>query len=239
MKKCNRCERELELNQFPKHCDCLHGVSGTCNRCKKVLHIERVGYKKTTCYLNEKECSSCGELKNKSLFSRRSGSADGFNGRCKACIYKTVDKKNKAETDLKRYHDRIKSDPEYKERTRANQRKYMKNYRKKPVIRIGKRVSEMMRKTLSGAKANNHTWNILDYSAEELKEHLEKQFSKGMTWKRFLSGEIHIDHIIPQSSFNFESFHDGDFKACWALSNLQPLWAKDNISKNNNLTHLI
>ena len=48
-------------------------------------------------------------------------------------------------------------------------------------------------------------------------------------------GEWHIDHIVPVSAFNFDSPEHMDFKRCWALSNLQPLWGRDNISKHAKL----
>lgn len=43
----------------------------------------------------------------------------------------------------------------------------------------------------------------------------------------------HIDHKIPKSAFNFETPEDIDFKRCWALKNLQPLWAAENIKKHD------
>ena len=43
----------------------------------------------------------------------------------------------------------------------------------------------------------------------------------------------HIDHIIPQSKLLYDSMDHPNFQKCWALENLQPLWAKDNISKSN------
>jgi hypothetical protein len=61
--------------------------------------------------------------------------------------------------------------------------------------------------------------------------HLEKQFTKGMTWDNY--GEWHVDHIRPMSSFNFTSVDDPEFKECWALCNLQPLWELDNLSKGS------
>jgi hypothetical protein len=42
----------------------------------------------------------------------------------------------------------------------------------------------------------------------------------------------HIDHIIPLSSFRFETAHDPEFKAAWALTNLRPIWAVDNLRKH-------
>jgi len=57
----------------------------------------------------------------------------------------------------------------------------------------------------------------------------------GMTWEKYLKGEIHIDHIIPISLFNIISIKSKGFKKCWSLENLQPLWAKDNLKKKNKL----
>ena len=78
---------------------------------------------------------------------------------------------------------------------------------------------------------NTKYLNILGYSKEELKNHLEKQFTKDMTWKAFRNGDIHIDHIKPQSLFDLKDIND--VKECWSLKNLQPLWVKDNIAKSN------
>jgi hypothetical protein len=65
----------------------------------------------------------------------------------------------------------------------------------------------------------------------DLMSHIEKQFKEGMSWKNY--GEWHIDHIIPQSWLPFNSLEDENFIKSWCLSNLQPLWAKENISKGN------
>lgn len=77
---------------------------------------------------------------------------------------------------------------------------------------------------------NNKTFDIVGCSPEFLKEHIEKQFTDGMSWD--LMGEhIHIDHIIPLSSANTE---DEVYKLCH-YTNLQPLWAKDNLKKSNKI----
>ena len=83
---------------------------------------------------------------------------------------------------------------------------------------------------------NGRKWQELTgYSLDDLRRHIEKQFKKGMTWERFLAGEIHIDHKIPVSAFNFDSPDHIDFKRCWALKNLQPMWANDNQVKHAKL----
>jgi 5-methylcytosine-specific restriction endonuclease McrA len=67
------------------------------------------------------------------------------------------------------------------------------------------------------------------FSITDLKKHLEKQFDKYMSWNNY--GKYwHIDHIIPHSLFQYTSMEDQSFKDCWALNNLRPLEAKQNLS---------
>jgi len=66
--------------------------------------------------------------------------------------------------------------------------------------------------------------------------HLESMFVDGMSWENY-GGGWHVDHILPLSSFEYETTDDDSFKTAWALSNLQPLWASENISKGNRLNH--
>lgn len=69
----------------------------------------------------------------------------------------------------------------------------------------------------------------LGYVVDELRAHLEAQFAEGMTWANH--GEWHIDHIRPLSSFTITSFRCRGFRKAWAIDNLQPLWAADNLRK--------
>lgn len=84
-----------------------------------------------------------------------------------------------------------------------------------------------------GLTKNNKTFNALGYSPEELIKHLESKFQPGMAWENYGRDGWHIDHIVPDSWFTYESMEDQGFKDSWALSNLQPLWAKPNHSKGN------
>ena len=76
-----------------------------------------------------------------------------------------------------------------------------------------------------GKTKEGNTIDLLGYSALELKLYMESLFTEGMTWDNH--GEWHIDHIKPLSSFNKETLPS----VVNALSNLQPLWAKDNRNK--------
>jgi hypothetical protein len=94
------------------------------------------------------------------------------------------------------------------------------------------RVGALVRRTLRfNKKKDGKMKDILGFTVDELRQHIESQFTEGMSWDKFLSGEIHLDHKTPINFFKPQSVDDPAFKACWALSNLQPLWARDNLSK--------
>jgi hypothetical protein len=91
-------------------------------------------------------------------------------------------------------------------------------------------VKGWVRKRLRHAIPDGFNWSrMLPYSAEELACHLEAQFLPGMGWHN--RTDWHIDHIRPISSFNIQHWDSDAFRACFALSNLQPLWALDNVLK--------
>ena len=80
-------------------------------------------------------------------------------------------------------------------------------------------------------KNKKSTFDILNYTVDELKEHLEVLFETGMTWDNY--GDWEIDHVTPDSWFVYNSMEDKEFQKSWALKNLQPKWKKDNRSKGN------
>lgn len=124
------------------------------------------------------------------------------------------------------------------EYARQRARKKARLRREDPSYRLMSRIAARVRLMAKG-KGSRRTCDLLGYSMDELRQHLERQFTKGMTWERFMKGEIHIDHIIPVSAFNIQSVDDPDFKACWALTNLRPMWARENLSKNNKVLTLL
>ena len=90
-------------------------------------------------------------------------------------------------------------------------------------------MSKSIKKSLTGGKVGISWTKLLGYNAKDLMNHLKRLFQPGMTWENY--GEWHIDHKIPRSVFNFSKPEHVDFKRCWALSNLQPMWAAENIKK--------
>jgi hypothetical protein len=78
-------------------------------------------------------------------------------------------------------------------------------------------------------RKSSHFNQYIGCDIQELKNHIEKQFADGMNWDNHSYEGWHIDHIIPLSSAkNIEEL----YKLCH-YTNLQPLWAKDNLRKGN------
>jgi hypothetical protein len=122
--------------------------------------------------------------------------------------------------------------PDIKKRTRYLQNKRLKENIQ---IRLNVRISGAIRHSLKNGKQWYHWEDLVGYTVDDLKQHLEKQFKNGMSWDNYRHDGWHIDHIIPLKAFNFSSYGDIDFKRAWALDNLQPLWGKENMSKGAKL----
>ncbi len=119
---------------------------------------------------------------------------------------------------------------EWRINNREKVRAYKNNKRKNDILyRISESSRERIRRFLKskGFKKNTTSFKMIGCSPLELKEHLEKQFLKGMNWLNY--GEWHIDHIIPLSRAESEK---DIFKLC-NYQNLQPLWAEDNLKKSD------
>ena len=118
----------------------------------------------------------------------------------------------------------------------ANRRQYNAEYSldfyyKSPKHKLSRTFATYMRRSLKGKKNGKHWEDIVDYDIQTLMIYIQTKFVEGMSWDNY--GEWEIDHIRPISSFNFNSFEHPEFKQCWSLDNLQPLWKADNRSKKD------
>jgi hypothetical protein len=92
---------------------------------------------------------------------------------------------------------------------------------------IRNRVYSALKNYKEGKKL--HTMEYVGCNVEQLRNHLESQFVDGMTWEN--QGDWHIDHIRPCASFDLSN--EDERQRCFHYTNLQPLWATDNLSKND------
>ena len=203
-------------------------------------------------------CSKCGIEKQTKDFAKSKKYLKNY---CKACDSKRASEyernnREKAAISDKIYYDANinkirKRSKDYSIKNResisANKKIYFQSSkekiydsrRKKIASDIKYKLNHSIRKrmcfSLRGAKAGQRWEDLVGYSVDKLKKHLENQFSQGMNWSNYGKYGWHIDHKIPIRAFNFKSPEDEDFKRCWALENLRPLWAKENLSKGGKL----
>jgi hypothetical protein len=103
--------------------------------------------------------------------------------------------------------------------------------------RLDRKVRAGIHKYLSGEGVSRSWQEHVGYTLADLAAHIERQFLKGMSWDNM--GEWHLDHITPLSAFGYTSVTDPDFRAAWALTNLRPLWARENLAKSARRTLLL
>jgi len=94
-----------------------------------------------------------------------------------------------------------------------------------PICRLQRNVRMRVKSALSGSRSNS----TCSCTTDELKRHIESKFSKGMSWANY--GEWHIDHIVPVAAFDLSN--PAHRRAVNHFTNLQPLWAKQNLAKGD------
>ncbi len=118
------------------------------------------------------------------------------------------------------------------EKVRSYHRKYESRRLEKDVnFKLAKNLRIRIRKVLVNNKKVGSAVKDLGCTLGLLKTHLEMRFTIGMRWDNY--GKWHIDHITPLSSFDLTN-REQFLKACH-YTNLQPLWALDNIQKSNKI----
>ena len=99
-----------------------------------------------------------------------------------------------------------------------------------PIFKLRKNVRHRLSKILK-TKVSAAAFGFMGCSVEELKKYLESKFQSGMSWDNYGYYGWHVDHIKSLSSFDLTD--DKQLKQACHYTNLQPLWAKDNLRKNN------
>lgn len=249
VKVCTHCAvaKSATLEFFPVHKMGKHGVHSLCRPCKKLDDEKRRKRPDQMARQQAWRDANKETVKQSNAEYRQAGYSS--TAAVAAWRAKNIDHARKLERErMARYR---RADPEkhraagraYTEKNRAaiNARATaasMEKYRNNPWFNLKSKIGSRLRKMVVG-KAGRKTEAILGYNRMELLVHIEKQFTKGMTWQKMLSGEIHLDHIIPVAAFRCESIDDPAFKACWALSNLRPMWAVDNLRKQAKVLSLL
>ena len=122
------------------------------------------------------------------------------------------------------YRDHLEYCKEYNRQRgqTEKQREYDRQRGQRLDVKLRKTISQGMRHSLKHDKSGQHWETLVPYTLQDLRQHLESQFTPEMNWDNYGS-YWEIDHIIPQNTFNITSPEDSDFQICWSLANLRPL----------------
>jgi len=125
---------------------------------------------------------------------------------------------------------------DWRKRNKTYSKKYTRKYHKKrrqedPTFKMLSSLRVRLKKyvRLSKIKDVSTLKEIIGCSPEYLRKHLERQFTDGMSWKNHTTTGWHIDHIVPLSSAKTSN----ELEKLMHYTNLQPLWASDNMEKSN------
>lgn len=227
-KRCSRCEKTKCISLFHRAPYGLHKRAAMCKECKKEWVVQDRAKKLPEYNARSKDWAvrnpdkiANSRMKNRSEKNRKS--------RLKA--------KDKYHADADFARSRLS---EYRSKNPEKVREWNRNSNQKRYKNIKFRIENSIRCGISAeigrsGKKGMRTFKALGYSSSDLMRHLEKKFVDGMSWENY--GEWHIDHIIPLSAFNYASVDHIDFGRAWSLSNLQPLWAAENIRKHDSLSN--
>jgi len=189
-----------------------------------------------------KICCTCKTEKDLNEFQKDKANKDGLRPDCKICCRNRKRKyyiKNRDKI-LKHNKGWLMENREsmfnYYKEWRLNNKEslyeYQKNRRNSNIsCKLIHYNRTRINKVLKNNKKISRTIELLGCTIEKFKLHLESSFSKDMNWDNY--GKWHVDHIIPCSSFDFSNLEEQ--KKCFHYTNLQPLWAIENLKKSNKI----
>lgn len=258
-KTCTSCNKKKDINDFYKNIHTKNGLVSCCKLClniknkkyreankKKIKERRAKYYKKNKDRL--KKCSKIYKDKNKDktieylkkneerIKERRVKYYKKNKEKIKKCS-KNYSKQN--EEKIKKYYKKNKD--KTKEYLKKNKDKISKRYAK---YKKNRKISDPLFKftdilrsrtykafKIKNWKKTSKTSEMLGCNPETAFSHIESQFIEGMSWENHGLYGWHIDHIVPLSSAKNE---EELMKLCH-YTNLQPLWAKDNLRKGDKI----
>jgi len=210
-KMCPKCSTIKHKSNFHNDNHSIIGLQLQCKNCQKE-HATEISRKRPKVPEQNKRCCRCKQTKPVDIFYNDKYTPDRLSRKCKDC----------ADTVNRQYRRNNK------DIVREQKRNYIEN-------NIQAKISHNLRTRVGKIIKNKtiKTFEALGCSAEELIEHLESRFLPRMNWENYGPEGWHVDHIIPLSSFDLTDLMQ--FKKACHYTNLQPLWARDNLSKGSKI----
>ena len=175
-------------------------------------------------YYLMKQCTKCNEVKELTEFYKRNASTYRLD--CKDCVKarvaKNYDPKKKSQYDKSYRKSNAVEIASYKKRWEHHR------YHTNTTFRLSQLLRSRLHKALNGVSKSAATTELLGCTPEHARLHIENQFTEGMTWDN-----IHVDHIQPCASFDLED--PNEQRKCFHYTNLQPLFASDNLRKSDQI----
>ena len=253
-KVCTKCKEEKNVCDFYLDRQKKNGLSSDCKVCRK-KSVKNYGEKNPNKIKQSKQKEY---LKNIEKYRTRNKKWKSENPNYMLNYLKIYYDKNKVQllekqkkyyesnkgSILKKYQEYVKNNSkktsknqkEYRTKNKEGLREYINQYKRKRrqtdiIFKLRDNISHRTRQIFKyfNTEKKNKTFDIVGCSPEFLKEHLENQFVVGMGWDN--RNEWHIDHIIPLSSAKTEE----ELYGLCHYTNLQPLWAEDNLKKSNKI----
>jgi len=265
VKTCSKCKEEKSYAEFHKNKSSKDGYEFRCKSCRKEqgkkyyeaykekIKAYREANKEKIKAIKKAYYEANKDKKKAQVKAYREANKEKIKAKDKA-YYEANKEKRKAYN--KSYYEANKDKiitqaKAYREANKEKRKAYNKSYIKanKDKINAYKNAYQKQRKKTNslyklkanlrcrtyqafknkGYSKNTKTQEMLGVDWEVAKKHIERQFKKGMNWDNY--GEWHIDHIIPLASAKTEE----RLKRLCHYSNLQPLWAENNISKSDRI----
>jgi hypothetical protein len=186
-----------------------------CKKCNEIQPVDVFKYGKSHCYTCQKIMSNNWKKQNREKVAT-------YNK-----VYKAENQEKIRETTVK-YN--IENRDAIRSRSTAN---YIRALKENPSFKIAHTLRKRIRTVLKGGKKVDNTLKLLGCSLEFFKEWLSYCFTSDMTFENH--GSLwHLDHVIPCSKFNLTI--ELQQRQCFHWSNMKPMYARDNIRKNNKAT---
>jgi hypothetical protein len=235
-KICNKCKEEKNICAFGKNNskkDKLQSICKNCDRLKSKDYREKN---------KEKYRSSQKKTYEKNKEERVLISKDYYNNNREKIINRN---KEYYRNNIDKYRIKKKEWLENnKEKQKEKSKEWLKNNRKllskkererresdhlfRTIRYVRNRINQYFKS--KNYKKDSQSFNLVGCSPDFLRLYIQSLFTDGMSWD-LVGKEIHIDHIIPLSSGK----NIDEVKKLCHYTNLQPLWAKDNLTKGNKI----
>lgn len=216
---CTKCGETKDLENF---CRLKKGPGGYHSRCRECLKEDRrIYYNKVGVVsgrtkavphrildgVEYKYCGNCKQWIVLDGFNRSETIRDGYMSQCKKCASKRAIQWTNATTC------RI----------------------------LNRNISSAISASLKGKKKGRHWEDLVPFTFDEYVKHLDTSVQEGMTQENYgktcgQSRWWEVDHRLPKVLFKFSDTEDEEFKLCWSLSNLFPMWKDENRRKQDKVT---